>query len=328
MSPVRDADVQPSNIAGTWYPGDAESLDCTVRELLAPASPPAGDPRAIVVPHAGYAYSGRAAGSGYAHVRPGRWRRAVVVAPSHYHAFAGGAVHPGRGFATPLGVVAIDRAAADLLLAHTGFFADAAPYDREHSLEIQLPFLQTVDPELPIVPVLVGADVGGAAGLAAGLRALDDGASLFVVSSDFTHYGAAFDYLPFPPSGADEVSRKLRELDLGAIERVCAGDASGFESYVAETGITVCGRAPISAFLHAYGAELRGETVCYYTSLDVTGDFEHSVSYAAIRFRGTEPSPGATLTRPSGTLSQDGRGESEAVTARHPRPRKQTLGRA
>lgn len=280
-------EIHCANLAGSWYPEDPEELRANVERFLGERR--SADPalRAILVPHAGYRYSGKAAGAAFAKVGRGRWHRAVVVAPSHYHAFAGAAVFPGAGFATPLGVVRVDRAAARELAACDLFTATARPYAREHSLEIELPFLQVVDPSIELVPVLVGApdDSTQLAALAPALGALDDGDTLFVVSSDFTHYGAQFGYLPFPPDGPDSVSEELRRLDFGAIDRICHGDVDGFERYVHATGITVCGRGPITAFLHLCARRLVGEVAAYSTSLDVTGDYEHSVSYASLVFR-------------------------------------------
>jgi len=283
------AEIQRSNLAGTWYPADPEELRAEVTRCLGDSRGEDGELGAMIVPHAGYRYSGRAAGAAFAKLTPGRWRRAVVVAPSHYHAFDGAAVFPGTGFATPLGIVPVDQAGARMLMESPLFAADPRPYAREHSLEIELPFLQVVDPALSIVPVLVGShdDAVRLAALGRALGALDDHETLFVVSSDFTHYGSQFGYLPFPPDGPDSVAAELRRLDFGAIEPIRRGDAQGFASYVNATGITVCGRGPITAFLH-FGAErLAGELLEYYTSLDVTGDYEHSVSYAAIAFRPT-----------------------------------------
>jgi hypothetical protein len=277
-------DVLESQLAGTWYPGEPERLREMVDAFLAAGEGPQPGLRALVVPHAGYAYSGRVAGAGYARVPRGQFRRAVVVAPSHYHAFPGAAIFPGKGFETPLGVVAVDRQAANRLASFPGFVSNAGPYRREHSLEIQLPFLQRLDPDLRLVPVLVGATDLELRQVALGLQSLDDGETLYVVSSDFTHYGEAFDYLPFPPTGAEEVSRRLRELDFGAIEPILRLDAEGFESYLRRTGITVCGQGPIAAFLRVGWVGLEGTVAAYGTSLDVTGDYEHSVSYAAIVF--------------------------------------------
>jgi MEMO1 family protein len=287
--------IQPSNLAGTWYPADPVELRELVEGLVAATRAPDPCLRAAIVPHAGYRYSGKAAATVYAKIPRGRWRRALVLAPSHYFAFGGAAVFPGDGFATPLGVARVERAAARALAAAPLFEATARPYAREHSLEIQLPFLQTVDPDLAVVPVLVGAadDASVLDTLARGVREIVDDETLVIVSSDFTHYGGHFDYLPFPPQDAATVARSLRELDRGAIETILGGDADTFARYVAETGITICGRGPISVFLRQRRAPLSGEVESYYTSLDVTGDYEHSVSYAAIAFRGA-PAAGAS----------------------------------
>ena len=281
------ADVHPSNLAGTWYPADAAELRSEVERLLGEERTEARELRAVITPHAGYRYSGRAAGAAFAGVGAGRWRRAVVVAPSHYHAFPGAAIFPGSGFETPLGVVPIDRDGVRELARFPIAALEPRPYDREHSLEIELPFLQVVDRAIAIVPVLVGSadDADDLADLGEALRALDDGETLFVVSSDFTHYGASFDYLPFMPTDAESVSRALRALDFGAIDAVVDGDADAFADYVRRTGITVCGRGPITAFLRFAARRLAGDVASYYTSLDVTGDYEHSVSYAAIHFQ-------------------------------------------
>jgi MEMO1 family protein len=280
-------EIHSSNLAGSWYPADPEELRAEVERFLGEKR--RADPalRAILVPHAGYRYSGKTAGAAFARVDRARWRRAVVVAPSHYCTFTGAAVFPGAGFATPLGVVRIDRQATRTLTTYDRFAATARPYAREHSLEIELPFLQVVDPSIELVPVLVGTadDSTELAALAPGLGALDDGETLFVISSDFTHYGVQFDYLPFSPTGADDVSAELRRLDFGAIDRIRAGDADGFERYLQATGITICGRGPITAFLHLCAHRLIAEVAAYSTSLDVTGDYEHSVSYASLVFR-------------------------------------------
>jgi AmmeMemoRadiSam system protein B len=240
----------------------------------------------VLVPHAGYRYSGRVAGAAFARLERGRWRRAVVLAPSHYRSFAGAAVFPGDGFETPLGVVRVEREGARRLAEASLFAADARPYGREHALEIELPFLQVVDPALSIVPVLVGSHeaIDELAALGRGLAELDDGDTLYVVSSDFTHYGASFDYLPFPPLDPEFVSAELRRLDFGAIEAIRHGDREAFVDYLRSTGITICGRGPIQAFLSFARGRYAADLAAYQTSLDVTGDFEHSVSYAALLF--------------------------------------------
>ena len=281
--------VKQGHLAGTWYAGTAALLRRQVDELLAQAGEPwHGGPLAgIVVPHAGYQYSGATAARAYRSVAGGGYRRIVLLAPSHYLRYRGAAVLDVDAFLTPLGEVMVDRAALDTLAADPLVAADHRPFEQEHSLEIQLPLLQRVLPDTAVVPLLLSdLSVEEAQRFAGLLRRLAGPQSLFVVSSDFTHYGERFDYLPFPPTGPDSVRAHLRELDMGAIERVLAGDLLGFRRYVAETGATICGQMPIAAFLAwaADGAALPGTLLGYTTSLDLTGDFEHSVSYAALAF--------------------------------------------
>jgi len=279
--------IKRSTLAGRWYPGTASGLRAGVEQLLAaavPASPP-GALLGLVVPHAGYAYSGRAAAAGYACAAGGGYERVVLLAPSHYTGFRGVAVLDVDGFETPLGVVPVDRAGRAHL--RDAALVDDRPeaFENEHALEIQLPFLQLVLPAATVVPALVGdLGPGDAAALGSVFAGLAGDRTLFVVSSDFVHYGWRFDYVPFPSAGAEAVRTGLHGLDMGAIERVCRGDGAGFERYVAETGATICGRHPIEVFLAMPPVPHCGHLVTYYTSLDVTGDFEHVVSYASIVF--------------------------------------------
>jgi AmmeMemoRadiSam system protein B len=282
------ARVQHSHLAGRWYPGDAgrlrDQVDAWLQEAKA-ARASSGRLHAVIVPHAGYQYSGRAAAAAYACVGHAAYRRAVIIAPSHFVAFRGVALLDVDAFGTPLGEIAVDRDAV-AALAH-GHVCRARPdaYRDEHSLEIQLPFLQRALPGVRVVPALLGhLDDEDYAPVAAAFAALADGDTLFVVSSDFVHYGRRFGYLPFPAENPAQVAAALRPLDMGAIELVCAGDAAGFIEYIEHTGATICGRTPIAVFLTLHRQRTPGTLLSYYTSLDVTGDYEHSVSYASIAF--------------------------------------------
>lgn len=278
--------VKQSSLAGTWYAGDEAGLRRQVDGFLkAPSGPPLGSLAGLVVPHAGYAYSGRVAGAAYATLAGGSYRRAIILAPSHFAAFRGATLLDIDVFETPLGRIAVDAEAMSRLQRQPLFRDDPEPYRDEHSLEIQLPFLQRVLPEVRVLPALLGslADEDYAV-LARGLRTVLDERTLFIVSSDFVHYGWRFGYLPFPADGPEHVRAGLRDLDMGAINYVCAGDGTGFRDFVARTGATICGRVAISAFLTVHSAMGRGRLLMYSTSLDVTGDYEHSVSYASIAF--------------------------------------------
>lgn len=276
--------VKEPHLTGRWYPGEPAALARLVHDLLEAGGPPRPGTVAIVVPHAALAYSGPVAARGFAAARA-PWRRAIVLAPSHYATFRGAAVLPMTAYRTPLGPVPIDQEAVRALAASPLVRANPAVFMREHALEVELPFWQTIAPDRPIVPLLVGSlDGDDAAALAVTLRSLHEPDTLLVVSSDLVHYGRRFDYLPVPPTDAAAVAAAVRRLDEGALERIVAGDADGFGRWVDETGATICGRGPIETSLHMLDDGVRGEVLAYATSLDVTGDHEHTVSYAAVAF--------------------------------------------
>jgi AmmeMemoRadiSam system protein A len=160
---------------------------------------------------------------------------------------------------------------------------------REHSIEIELPLLQrALAPGWRLVPVLVGdlgpEDYQTAADL---LRPLADDGTLVVVSSDFTHYGQRFGYLPFPQD--QKAPGRIQALDDGAIGRILVKDADGFLAYQAETGVTICGFRPIGILLRMLGPGAQVQRVAYATSGALTGDWGNSVSYVGLVV--TDPQP-------------------------------------
>lgn len=277
--------IKTGTLAGSWYPAGAETLRGLLDRLMAEASQaPAGEPFGLIVPHAGYRYSGAVAAVAYRQLLGSGCQRVVLLAPSHRMSSSGAAVLDADAFETPLGLVCVDPETTRLA-GRDPVRIDAEPFRGEHSLEIQLPFLQWVCPGATVVPMLLGLmSAADYRNLAAVLDQLADARTVFVVSSDFTHYGWRFGYEPFPAEDAESVRARLRELDMGAIAPILAGDAAEFQRYVENTGNTICGRNPITAFL-TWSGPRRGELLRYQTSLDATGDYEHSVSYAAIAFR-------------------------------------------
>jgi len=281
--------VRPSALAGTWYPEDPQALEQTVDGLLAdaaPATPPEGGIRALVVPHAGYAYSGRIAAAAFALIRGGQYRRVLLLAPAHQGDFRGLSIADVDAYATPLGRVPLDGGAVARLRLSSLVTADPGAHRKEHAIEIELPFLQrTLVSGWKLVPILVGAlesqDYPGIADL---LRPLVGEGTLVVVSSDFTHYGARFGYLPFPPD--DQAPERIRALDEGAIARVLARDGPGLLDYRARTGVTVCGIRPLALLLHLLPADARVERIAYGTSGDLSGAWRSSVSYVALAVTG------------------------------------------
>jgi MEMO1 family protein len=283
-SKVRLMDVRRSPLAGSWYPAEAATLRDLVDGLLEGAAPQdiERSHNAFVVPHAGYQFSGLVAAAAYRLVADLQPKRVVVLAPCHRMSFRGLAVPTFGGFRTPLGTVWVDDVARSLASSELVRMS-SSPFEGEHSFEIQLPFLQCTAADAKVVPILFGS-LGPQHDSAIEhlLSRLADERTLFLISSDFTHYGRRFDYEPFPATSAEDVRTRLEELDTAAIEPILLGDAEGFRAFLARTSDTVCGRLPLAAFLATLGRGVRGRLLAYRTSLDVTGDFEHSVSYASI----------------------------------------------
>lgn len=276
------ASVLGPAVAGTWYPAGRDALASLVDRLLDGVA--AGSARAVIAPHAGYAYSGPLAAAALRALEMSGCRRVILLGPSHHFGFAGAAVPDAASACrTPLGDLPIDRDAVATLAASPGFRADDRIFAPEHALESELPFLQRLVPDgVPVVPILLGggasrADAFGVAHAVAPL--LDDDGTRVVVSSDFTHYGPRFGYVPF----AQRVPERIEALDRGALAAIEAGDADAFARYVDTTGATICGRRAIDVLLHLpVGAG--GRTVGYDTSGRQTGQWDHSVSYAAVSF--------------------------------------------
>jgi hypothetical protein len=278
--------VRPAVLAGAWYPGEAAELGSYLDRTLdaAPAwSAPGGERLgALIAPHAAYAYSGAAAAAGYRALRGQAFDRVILLGPSHHGAFRGAAIADVDAYATPLGEVPIDAAAVTRLRASSLVGAGPDGPDREHSLEIQLPFLQrALAPGWRLVPILVGRlEAEDYAVLTDAIRPLLDGRTLVVVSTDFTHYGARFGYVPFAADA--DVAGRLEALDKGALAQIEARDPKGFLDYQERTGITVCGFRPVALLLHLLPSDVRAYLVRYETSGALLGDYRSSVSYLSI----------------------------------------------
>ncbi|MBN2451092.1 MAG: AmmeMemoRadiSam system protein A, partial [Lentisphaeria bacterium] len=193
-------------------------------------------------------------------------------------------------FRTPLGDMPVDRGACALLAAGGGPFSVRDDvHEGEHAIEVQVPFLQTVLPGAALVPLLVGELAAGDADRIGGrlAGAFPDARTLWLVSTDFTHYGAGFGYVPF----RSRIQERLEELDLGAVREVLHGTAESLHRYIAETGATVCGAAALEILLairRRMAAPWTGRLLAYTTSGRLEHDDSHSVSYAAIAFTEAE----------------------------------------
>ncbi len=286
--------------AGAFYPDNKRVLAGAISEFMAAAKPDLDYvPRALILPHAGYSYSGPTAAYGYKLLAGARdrIRRVILLAPSHYAGFMG-AILNARNYESPLGTCVLDAEAA-ARLGESGFSwaSDKTAESREHADEVHVPFLKAALPDAKIVPVLVGdLDAGILDGLARALSSVVDDSTVLIVSSDFTHYGPRFGYAP---NVGGDPEAGIEKLDRGAMDFIVAGDLNGFAAYVERTGATICGRNAIYLLLKLFksnGWVPRGRVLHYTTSGAMTGDFENSVSYAAIALgKLGEPAGGAGL---------------------------------
>jgi AmmeMemoRadiSam system protein B len=256
-------------VAGTFYPGQATRLQAEVTQLLAEAKdmhlPPV---RGLIVPHAGYRYSGPVAASGFRQLQPeaAGAHRVYLLGPAHYVHVHGVGVAPYDAFETPLGMVAQDQAAiAGLDRLGPTYRLQAAPHEPEHCLEVELPFLQMVLGDFKLVAMLCGKPPVEQVALDLAQR-LQPG-DLVVVSSDLSHF-----------HGYEEA----RRLDHSFLDRVLAGDLAGAAQGEA------CGLQPILILMRL--AQLLGwqpTLLDYRNSGDTGGDAWRVVGYAAVAY--TEP---------------------------------------
>jgi AmmeMemoRadiSam system protein B len=277
-SPMRDTGViqpRPSPIAGTWYPGTSQALARSVDAQLERAKPkrPSGDIIALVVPHAGHRYSGDVAALAFRLLQGASVETVAVVAPMH-HPYPGRlltSAHP--AYETPLGAVEIDADLVTVVDAHLpgGLHLDRVRNDPEHSLEIELPFLQrTLSQPFRLVPLMLrdqSARTAEALGSALA-QALKGRSALLVASSDLSHF--------YP----DDVARKLDAFLLARLE---AFDPAGVIDADERGQGYACGRGAIASVLWAarHLGATRVELLGYANSGDVTGDTGSVVGYGA-----------------------------------------------
>lgn len=271
--------TRPAAVAGMFYPADAAELRTMVDGYLAQAKPPAaaGEPAALVAPHAGYVYSGAVAAHAYALVKGRKPARVVVISPSHIDSFGFSAVFDGDAYTTPLGAVPVDKAfaaklaSASPLIKLSGRGHAVGGERSEHAIEVQLPFLQRALGEFKLVPIVMGTqsyDACRALGVA--LAKLAKGSdTLIVASSDLSHY--------HPYNDAVKLDRKT----LGAIEEF---DYYSLLENLERQVWEACGGGPIVAAMIAAERLGAGEAqlLKYANSGDTSGDKSRVVGYGAV----------------------------------------------
>jgi AmmeMemoRadiSam system protein B len=258
--------IRPPAVAGAFYPADPQTLRNYVLASLSEAArdvPPLGHVRAIVAPHAGYVYSGPIAAHAFAALGQDKdVKRIVLMGPAHTMPLRGIAAPAWDVFETPLGAVRVDTKAREKIAALPQVVIDNAPHAREHSLEVELPFIQTIFPGVPVLPLVVGD--ASAQDVADVMDALWDDHTVFVISSDMSHYE------PY------EAARRHDSATAEAVETLDYAHISPHDA---------CGAHPLSGLLlEARERGLKPVLLDLRNSGDTAGDPSRVVGYGAWAF--------------------------------------------
>ncbi len=257
--------VRTPAVAGSFYPDQPVQLQQMVQHHLAEGKPSEGIPKALIVPHAGYIYSGPVAGSAYRSLLPlsNQIKEVILLGPAHRVAFHGLAAPTSHAFSTPLGEIAIDTALLQQIIDLPQVYLLDEAHHQEHCLEVQLPFLQEVLDEFTLLPLVVGQATTDE--VSEVLEQLWGGPErLILISSDLSHYH------PYA------TAQKLDQTSSLAIEQLNS-EALNHDS--------ACGRIPINGLLQiAKRRHLREETLDLRNSGDTAGDKQRVVGYGAYLF--------------------------------------------
>lgn len=269
-------------VAGAFYPARPKELQTFFKEFeKEPLGPLEGDPVGLLLPHAGYIYSGALAALGYRSL-PRAPKTLVVAGPSHTMAFRGVSIFPGDAVETPLGDLAVDQEAAQFLMDFDDHIAEVPPaFAREHSVEVHLPLIKTYFPGAQVVPIVMGQGTKEAVEpLTQALLALAEKKDfLFVASSDLSHY-------PDQATAAKADHEFLEALLTGNEKKVAGADKDIMGRGYRDYHCTHCGKEPVQTLLRY--AKARGadqiKLLRYRNSGDVTGDKSRVVGYATVAF--------------------------------------------
>ncbi|XP_065661006.1 protein MEMO1 isoform X2 [Hydra vulgaris] len=277
--------------AGSWYSDSGEQLNKQLEQWLSEVNVKSTPARALISPHAGYTYCGACAAYAYKQINPMTIKRIFILGPSHHVALPGCAVTQTTSYETPLYNLKIDNLINNELL-ETGKFniMSKETDENEHSIEMQLPFIAKVmesnKDNFTVVPILVGSTSHEQERLYGIIfsKYLKNPENLFVISSDFCHWGKRFRFTPYDKSKG-EIYESIEDLDKMGMKYIEQLDTNSFYKYLEKFSNTICGRHPIGILLNAVN-EVRSADASfkfhYYSQSSKCRRFEDSsVSYAA-----------------------------------------------
>jgi AmmeMemoRadiSam system protein B len=270
--------IRLAAVAGSFYPGNEGALSGMVKNFLKnAANEELPDITGLVSPHAGYVYSGQVAACSYKQVEGKKYKSIFIIAPSHSEYFDFNSVFDGRAYQTPLGIVEVDTERAERLTGIAAYKNNIRMSDsghrREHSLEVQLPFLQTVFENFKIVPVVMGRqDKKNIESLGNAIGDTFKGEDILIIAStDLSHY---HDY------------NTATALDDSVIDYINSFEAVRFADAVISDEVQMCGGGPVAAAMIAakiFGAN-SSKILCYKNSGDTGGDRDAVVGYLSAAF--------------------------------------------
>ncbi len=282
--------IRPSAIAGKWYTSNPYSLAKELDTYLSTARSAQEESfqsRAILMPHAGYRYSGETAAYSAVHIDPKKIKRFIILAPSHHVRFQGLSIPDVDAYETPLGFVMLDKDGVSKLKSDPLVSSYERAHKNEHAIEIELPFLQRlysriVDEEeislFTIVPILVGRmspeEIEHAANL---IRPLLTEDTLLLISGDFTHYGPNYNFVPFEPSNAKE---GISQIDHEVFKHL--ESYSQEELALDQDKTTICAMGPLRIAVATMKTGPKPKLLKYMTSGELMQNYENSVSYLSI----------------------------------------------
>jgi hypothetical protein len=276
--------MRPAFFAGQFYSADSQTLAKNIRNLFSESKiKPEKNAAGIISPHAGCEYSGKAAAESYSAIKNSKFDTFIILGTNH-SGFENSVSL--EDFETPFGKIENDEEFSEQLKKEFG--GNETLHEYEHSIEVQLPFLQFVFGKPKIVPFLIGqnsyADCKKIAKEIMKIAFEQKKKICIIASSDFTHYGKGYDYMPF--AGTDEqVKKKLYELDKKAISAILKMDSEKF--YKLSENMTICGRMPITILIeYSKIMKAKAKLLDYYTSGDVVKDYSSAVGYASVVFTG------------------------------------------
>ncbi|MFA6534912.1 MAG: AmmeMemoRadiSam system protein B [Candidatus Babeliales bacterium] len=276
----KDPIIHSAHLTDGWYPQNEITLTRTLKEYFTQAKKEFGfviDPmsvKGLIVPHAGMYYSGLCAAATYQSLllpngeKNDKFKNVIILAPSHTTFVNGVALPDYSTYKTVLGEIKIDTNAIRILSKSEIFTVMKEAHDKEHAIEIQLPFLQEVLNDFKIVPLIVGnLTEENLAKAVQQLQKIVDDKTLIIVSSDFTHHGQAYDYKPF----TRDTLAQVRYLDSVATYLIATHSVPNFDKFLRDTGVTICGANPIRILMGLVHLQSLGQTIntrlaCYYTS--------------------------------------------------------------